>query len=139
MKTLPTDFIELTRDQGDALWWACDAWFDHCSLLINDPVTVVDRALLAASNAAGNALRSSLQTAGVDRTIERFPIADAGAIRRIISGVMSMDSGFLALEWDEERWPSREKWSQVRQQVQRSLKLLEEILDTLDDLHGEET
>ena len=139
MKTLPTDFIELTRDQGDALWWACDAWFDHCSLLINDPVTVVDRALLAASNAAGNALRSSLQTAGVDRTIERFPVADAGAIRRIISGVMSMDSGFLALEWDEERWPSREKWSQVRQQVQRSLKLLEEILDTLDDLHGEET
>jgi len=139
MKTLPTDFIELTRDQGDALWWACDAWFDHCSLLINDPVTVVDRALLAASNAAGNALRSSLQTAGVDRTIERFPVADAGAIRRIISGVMSMDSGFLALEWDEERWPSREKWTQVRQQVQRSLKLLEEILDTLDDLHGEET
>ncbi len=139
MKTLPTDFIELTRDQGDALWWACDAWFDHCSLLINDPGTVVDRALLAASNAAGNALRSSLQTAGVDRTIERFPGADAGAIRRIIAGVMSMDSGFLALEWDEDRWPSREKWSQVRQQVQRSLKLLEEILDTLDDLHGEKS
>ncbi len=139
MKTLPTDFIELTRDQGDALWWACDAWFDHCSLLINDPGTVVDRSLLAASNAAGNALRSSLQTAGVDRTIERFPVADTAAIRRIIAGVMSMDSGFLAQEWDEERWPSRENWTQVRQQVQRSLKLLEEIIDTLDDLHGEDT
>lgn len=139
MKTLPTDFIELTRDQGDALWWACDAWFDHCSLLINDPGTVVDRSLLAASNAAGNALRSSLQTAGVDRTIERFPVADTAAIRRIIAGVMSMDSGFLALEWDEERWPSRDNWTQVRQQVQRSLKLLEEIIDTLDDLHGEDT
>ena len=138
MKTLPTDFIELTRDQGDALWWACDAWFDHCSLLLKDPCTSIDRALLAASNAAGNALRSSLQTAGVDRTVERIPTTDAAAIRRIITGVMSMDSGFLALDWDENRWPSREKWSQVRQQVQHSLEQLEDILMTIDDIQGED-
>ena len=136
MKTLPTDFIELTQGQGDALWWACDAWFDHCSHLINDPDTVMDRALLAASSAAGNALRASLQTAGVDRTVERFPVADAEAVRRIIAGVTSMDAGFLALEWDEERWPSRETWSQARHQVQRSMELLGEILDTLDGVHA---
>ena len=36
MRTLPTDMIELTRQEGDALWWACDAFFDHCGQLLLD-------------------------------------------------------------------------------------------------------
>ena len=103
MKTLPTDFIELTRDQGDALWWACDAWFDHCSLLINDPGTIVDRALLAASNAAGNALRSSLQTAGVDRTIggyEGLIAAQDCVPNNDIRDRFGEDCSYLARLWE---------------------------------------
>ena len=116
MKTLPTDYIELTREQGEALWWACDAWFDHCARLLAEPAPTVDRPLLAACVVAGNALRASLQTAGVDRTIERFARSDAEAVARLVTSVAAMDDDFLDAEWDSSRWSSRDEWDEARMQ-----------------------
>ncbi len=48
MRTMPTDMIELTRKEGDALWWACDAFFDHCTKLLESDDSELDSDLLAA-------------------------------------------------------------------------------------------
>ena len=133
MKTLPTDYIELTREQGDALWWACDAWFDHCARLLSEPDSVIDRGLLAACVMAGNALRTSLQTAGVDRTIERFARDDADAVTQLVASVVAMDNDFLEAEWDSSRWPSQEEWNEARTQILRSTASLREILALLNE------
>ena len=128
MKTLPTDYIELTREQGDALWWACDAWFDHCSQLLHDEDAVIDHALLAACVIAGNALRASLQTAGVDRTIERIARTDAMAVTQLVTAVVAMDSDFLEADWDPTRWATQSDWDEARTQIARSTSALKEIL-----------
>ena len=133
MKTLPTDYIELTREQGEALWWACDAWFDHCAQLLAETDPVIDRRLLAASVMAGNALRASLQTAGVDRTIERFAREDSDAVARLVTSVVTMDNDFLEAEWDSSRWPSQEEWNEARAQIMRSTSSLHEILALLNE------
>ena len=133
MKTLPTDYIELTREQGEALWWACDAWFDHCSRLLDDVDAVIDHALLAACIIAGNALRASLQTAGVDRTVERFARTDSEAVTQLVTAVVAMDNDFLEADWDQARWATRSDWDEARKQIQRSTTALKEILALIDE------
>jgi uncharacterized protein (DUF58 family) len=133
MKTLPTDYIELTREQGEALWWACDAWFDHCSRLLDDVDAVIDHALLAACIIAGNALRASLQTAGVDRTVERFARTDSEAVTQLVTAVVAMDNDFLEADWDQARWATRSDWDEARTQIQRSTTALKEILALIDE------
>jgi len=132
MKTMPTDYIELTRQQGDALWWACDAWFDHCARLLENDDTAVDKQLLAGSVFAGNALRASLQTAGVDRTIERFAREDSNTVARLASSIVAMDAEFLADEWDETRWATRDSWEEARAQITRTSSALQEILGLIN-------
>ena len=133
MKTLPTDYIELTRDQGDALWWACDAWFDHCAKVLQDPDVAVDRLVLATCIIAGNALRSSLQTAGVDRTVERFARSDSEAVTQLVAAIVAMDNDFLDAQWDQSRWATEAEWNEARTQIQRSTTALKEILALLND------
>ena len=134
MKTIPTKTIEMTRDQGDALWWACDAFFDHCSGLMSSKDFQPDRLLVSSLAFAGNAIRESLRTAGVDRAIERFATADSGEVRTIIVAVIAMDDEFLSLPYDTAQWSSRETWEQARSQTERTTSGLREILACLDEL-----
>lgn len=133
MRTLPTDMIELTRQEGDALWWACDAFFDHCGQLLLDESDEPGRNQLAAATWAGNALRESLKSAGVDRTIERFLGSDAGTVRMILEATISMDDTFLALPFKEQDWESRNHWMQACEQTRRTSSSLRDLLAQIDD------
>jgi len=133
MRTLPTDMIELTRLEGDALWWACDAFFDHCGQLLLDETDAPDRTHLAAATWAGNALRESLKSAGVDRTIERFPSSDTCAVRMILKTTICMDDAFLALPFREQDWESHEQWEQACDQTHRTSTVLRGLLKQLND------
>ena len=133
MRTLPTDMIELTRLEGDALWWACDAFFDHCGQLLLDEVDSPGRAHLAAATWAGNAIRESLKSAGVDRTIERFPSSDADAVRMILRTTIRMDDAFLALPFMEQDWESHEQWKQASEQTRRTSTAHRGLMSQLDD------
>ncbi|MDG2200632.1 MAG: hypothetical protein P8K80_05570 [Phycisphaerales bacterium] len=132
MRTLPTDMIELTRQEGDALWWACDAFFDHCGQLLLDETNEPDRNALTAATWAGNAIRESLKSAGVDRTIERFPRSDVEAVRIILDATISMDDSFLNLPFKEQDWESRSHWMQACEQTRRTSSSLRDLLAQMD-------
>ncbi len=133
---MPTDMIELTRKEGDALWWACDAFFDHCTKLLESDDSELDSDLLAAIVWAGNALRESLRSAGVDRAIERFPYSDIGCVRLILTATIDMDHDFLQLPFDPGQWTTRTKWEQACEQTSRTTTILRELMTKISELES---
>ncbi|MAB82173.1 MAG: hypothetical protein CMJ24_01900 [Phycisphaerae bacterium] len=136
MRTMPTDMIELTRKEGDALWWACDAFFDFCTKLLESDEPELDPDLLGALVWAGNALRESLKSAGVDRAIERFPRSDIGCVRRILGATIDMDDEFLQLPFDPDQWTSRVQWEQACEQTSRTTTILGELMKQIRELEA---